>query len=356
MMFRLVFAAFFGFVWSQASRDEGTATPEASVRLRNGFELPLVGLGVGNMAHEEIEGAVRYGVSQGLQLIDTAAASRNSHIIARALAGQPAPAVVLTKVWYTMLGYERTKLSVQQSLRELGRNKLDIVLLHWPRCNDDIPWMRCEEEEQELPSHVKAIGPPPNHDSWRESWRALEELYQTGVIGAIGVSNFDLQDMRALVSMATEPPHLLQGNVWSVVFDPHLMSFLSLHHIHFQAYNVMNILQGKPVPHYQKHSSHAQQAVEKVGVGARVPPSTVILRWLVQQQVSVIPRTANKRHLASNAQAAAIALTELEMATIDHAVETLLRAGADLPMTPELSRWLRDGGLDIDTQTDHGEL
>jgi diketogulonate reductase-like aldo/keto reductase len=54
---------------------------------------------------------------------------------------------ILTKVWYTHLGYERTKHSVYQSLTNLGRDSIDIVILHWPRCNDEIEWMNCDAEE-----------------------------------------------------------------------------------------------------------------------------------------------------------------------------------------------------------------
>ena len=114
---------------------------EAAVGLRtqlsNDYQLPLVGFGIGNLQHDRIEGAVKEVVSQGVALIDTAAASRNEHILRSALVDGGAEVQVLTKVWYTHLGYERTLLSVQESADKLGKQP-DIVILHWPRCNDAI--------------------------------------------------------------------------------------------------------------------------------------------------------------------------------------------------------------------------
>jgi hypothetical protein len=82
------------------------------------WDFPPVGLGVGNMAHDEIDSAISQAVAKGTRLIDTASASRNEHLIARALDVPGGTEVqVLTKVWYTHLGYERTLLSVNDSIQ-----------------------------------------------------------------------------------------------------------------------------------------------------------------------------------------------------------------------------------------------
>ena len=152
--------------------------------------IEFTGLGIGNLQHDRIEPVVKEAVGEGIRLIDTAFASRNEHILAKALksAGEPGDDVnVLTKVWYTHLGYERTKLSVKESAANLGGKYPDIVILHWPRCNDAIEWMNCAGEEQALPEAVKKAGPPPSKDSWKESWRALEEMYTEGLVKVGGL-------------------------------------------------------------------------------------------------------------------------------------------------------------------------
>lgn len=230
-------------------------------------------MGIGNLPHDLIREAVYANFQPGMdvQLVDTAHASNNERILGDAIAsfdneqrkniddGSTANALhrrtrggggivsaeelppihVVTKVWYTHLGYERTKLSVHDSLKELQsahsssasntkpRQIYVHMLLHWPRCNDDIPWMHCEEEELGLPQSVKELGTAPHLDkenAWKDSWKALEDLYiehapkregkksvNEPVIASIGVSNFELEDMKALKDLARIPPHIYQG-------------------------------------------------------------------------------------------------------------------------------------------------
>jgi len=189
----------------------GVTAERPSFKLPSGNILPAVGLGVGNLDAGQIGRVVREGVGKlGIRLIDTAHRSMNEHLIAEALADTPGgkDVLILTKVWYTHLGFERTLLSVEESLARLGRQHLDVVLLHWPRCNDDIPWMHCSAEEEALPPNVKKAGPAPHDKSWRDSWRALEQLSRKGTVKSIGVSNFDLQELQELVSMAEIKPDL----------------------------------------------------------------------------------------------------------------------------------------------------
>ena len=204
--------------------------------LKSGSRIPLVGMGIGNLPHEYISRSVRHDLSLGVRLIDTARKSNNEGILTAAISAwdddvvddggiggdsgersslrssggkmeeereaadvhnddiDDDPIHVVTKVWYTHLGYERTKLSVMESLGELsfpmtknenrrsrgsgrGRRLHVHLLLHWPRCYDDISWMDCVGEEDLLPEYVRDVGSPPHLDkdnAFKESWRALE--------------------------------------------------------------------------------------------------------------------------------------------------------------------------------------
>lgn len=168
-------------------------------QLTSGSSIPLIGAGIGNLPHEEITQVIHNQLGAGVRLFDTARASNNEQILAKAVAsydGQAGalrggsgldPLHVVTKVWYTHLGYERTKLSVEESLADLqldtssGSSHRQIIyvhmLLHWPRCNDNIEWMNCEEEERNLPQRIKDAGPPPHlnkENAFVDSWKALE--------------------------------------------------------------------------------------------------------------------------------------------------------------------------------------
>jgi len=139
---------------------------------------------------------LKLAVGLDVRFVDTAMASRNEALIAQALAGSGLGSAndvhVQTKVWYTHLGYARTQLAVRNSLANFATSPgpPPTVLLHWPRCRNDVPWMRCEEEESELPEEVKAVGPPPHlqpADAWEGSWAALEDAFLAGDVSNIGV-------------------------------------------------------------------------------------------------------------------------------------------------------------------------
>ncbi len=178
-----------------------SSSNQLTFQLKSGSFIPLLGTGIGNLQHEEITQVIHNQLDNGVFLIDTARASNNEMILAEAVAsydgqagalrgggGGSGPGSVLhvvTKVWYTHLGYERTKISVKESLDSLqlaspsgsSRQVYVHMLLHWPRCNDDIEWMNCEEEERNLPQRIKDAGPPPHlnkENAFLESWRALE--------------------------------------------------------------------------------------------------------------------------------------------------------------------------------------
>eukprot|EP00550_Attheya_septentrionalis_P011086 CAMPEP_0198302926 /NCGR_PEP_ID=MMETSP1449-20131203/56624_1 /TAXON_ID=420275 /ORGANISM="Attheya septentrionalis, Strain CCMP2084" /LENGTH=504 /DNA_ID=CAMNT_0044005405 /DNA_START=193 /DNA_END=1708 /DNA_ORIENTATION=+ len=388
------------------------------VRLHNGVHLPLVGVGVGNLAHELIRDVVGSALQSDCRLIDTARASRNDHLVAEAIesgmndvahpivAGThligrtskgdthlPVDAVhVVTKVWYTHLGYDRTVLSVLESLSDLAATasgstiKIRVhVLLHWSRCHDNISWTDCEGEEEALPAYVKEAGPPPHlnkETSWKESWKALEDLYtkhhdngervsieSIGVsnfnltemqellgilealedlytkhhdngervsIESIGVSNFNLTDMQELLHISRIMPHVMQGNVWDVVHDPHLMNFLEENNIVFQAFNVMNGViaqKRKAFNAFLLLIRICEELEQTMQEGTTVLPSMLVLAWLVQRDISIIPRASSSDHQMDNSNSAIMSvpiLSEEQQNRIESAVSALL-LGEDLP-------------------------
>ena len=318
-------------------------------RLRNGLEIPLVGFGVGNQDHELIPGVLEYADRRSannvkpLRLIDTAMKSGNAHILARSTRIASGATMVLTKVWYTHLGYERTKLAVEDELMKYGRPKLDIVLLHWPRCNPKIPWMECDAEEAALPQRVRDAGPA---GSFIASWRALEDLYDEGKIKAIGVSNFKVRDLTMLLSIPNlrTKPHMVQGALWSVLFDPELMALLRREDIFYQAYGVISGTVGKAEPRNdaakRKRWARARRNLQviadargaSIGDAAAVSIAQVIQRWLIQRNIGIVPRATTAPHFDANSAVRTLkALSAREMGEAAVGVEQLVRSVYDLP-------------------------
>eukprot|EP00466_Bigelowiella_natans_P012420 jgi/Bigna1/68348/fgenesh1_pg.6_\ len=348
---------------------------------------------MGNLPHQQIADVFNYFYDDDGKdssnhhnvpfMYDTAAASRNEHLIAQQLSRvtqhleegeeDKEDVFVITKVWYTYLGYNRTILSVRKSLEALSikYGKEDshekpsslrtIILLHWPRCYpaDIVPWMRCEEEEMQLPKEVQAAGPPPHlhpHSAWKESWKALEDLYddQDTPIHAIGVSNFNLHEMQELFAFARIQPHIVQNNVWDVLFNPQLIDHLRKYSIHFQAFNVMNGIFGQHGNRLRDKFPNAMAVLENIArdlsseqrrnnkenkeekkggdnneeYSFSYTAAQVVLKWLtVYEEVSVIPRASNSDHLQQNAPlsiAAIPSMTQKQRNSIREAVSALL--------------------------------
>ncbi|GKY90517.1 hypothetical protein MPSEU_000025400 [Mayamaea pseudoterrestris] len=325
--------------------------------LANNNKIPLVGMGVGNLDHNLIPTLVAEALQddQKTFLIDTARASNNEELVAmgvlRGLSqkklgpGEKIPIHIVTKVWYTHLGYERTKLSVKESFEALApllnNDKLDLhihLLLHWPKCFDNIAWMNCKEDEASLPQYVKEAGPDPtlNPDgAWKESWKLLEDVYLANEypIASIGVSNFHLHDLEAMSSFARIEPHILQVNVWSLLYDSHLVEYCHKHRIHVQVYNSMSstVMQPEAAP---RAFHHIQKVALEISnqTGMNLTPAQVVLAWLIQHGVSVVPRTSKIERVAENSAVVLSnipAFSDLQVETVAHAVEAYL-SGDDL--------------------------
>lgn len=134
-----------------------------TVKLNNGVEMPQLGYGVYQVTPEECERCVADALSVGYRMIDTAQAYHNEEGVGRAVkqSGLKRDDVFLvSKIWISNYGYERAKASIDESLRKLGTDYLDLMLLHQPFCD--------------------RYG----------AYRALEEAYREGKLRAIGVSNF----------------------------------------------------------------------------------------------------------------------------------------------------------------------
>ncbi len=295
---------------------------ELDFTLNNGHKFPAVGLGIGNMQRDRIPGVVGKAMLQhGVQLVDTAMAS-NTDAALRDTRGLQ----VIQKVWYTHLGYGRTKLAVEDMLAGLNGCCDVTMLIHWPRCRDDISWMHCAEEERDLPQRVKDAGPRPAHDAWKGSWQALEEFYAAGKLKNIGISNFELPDLNELLSSCKVVPQLYQGNAWQLWFRPEVLERLREKNVLFQAYNVVNgiVTRGGAAP-------RAYRVLADVARAKNADVGTVVLAALKRRGVATIPRASSPNHLAANApQAVASIALDNDEDTIDEAMKALM-SGRDLP-------------------------
>jgi len=355
-----------------------------TTKLSNGVNFPLVGMGVGNMNPHVVPAIISHGLKddKNIRLIDTAYVSQNEFLVAKGivegvnkLVGGTGTAAaddaeqsegklsqsdekvevhVTTKIWYTHLGYGRTLLAAKESLHNfkdaIDHPNVDLklhVLLHWPRCYDAIPWMDCEGEEANLSSEVKQASRAPHLDpqnAWKESWRALEELVadKSNPIASIGVSNFHRKELEELTSIANIVPHVVETDTWSLLYDPLLIEFCHKNGIHLIAYHLMEgvISKARDAPFATHHLLSVANDITKemrekgwMSEDARaITPAQVVLAWLVQHSISVIPRTTDLYHLQENSASSLIeipAMDDSRVQVVAQSVEALI-TGEDL--------------------------
>ncbi|MGQ3376440.1 aldo/keto reductase [Priestia endophytica] len=280
------------------------------VTLNNGVEMPILGFGVFQMTDpKECEQAVYDALMAGYRLIDTAASYLNEEEVGRAIKRSGVPReelFITTKLWVQDTGYENTKNAFAKSLERLQLDYIDLYLIHQP--------------------FGDVYG----------SWRAMEELYHEGKIKAIGVSNFYADRLVDLITHNEVVPAVNQ--VETHPFNQQVESAKIMEENKVQIESWAPFAEGKNdifqnellVTLAEKHNKSVAQ---------------VILRWLTQRGVVVIPKSVRKERIIENFDIFDFELSQEDMekiATLD-TKESLFFSHRD----PEMVKWLGTRKLDI---------
>lgn len=264
----------------------------SSVTLSNGVQMPWLGLGVFRAGEgQEVEGAVSCALGTGYRAIDTAALYQNERGVGNAIlqSGIPREEIFLTtKIWNPDQGYLSTFRAFEQSLEKLQTTYIDLYLIHWPKGELSV-----------------------------QTWRAMEELYEKGLIRAIGVSNFHIHHLKHLMDQARIRPMVNQYEFHPRLLQPKLLSFCLSHHIRPVAWRPIMEGQVNEIP-------LMQQLAQKYGKS----PVQLALRWDIQKGVVTIPKSVNAQRIIHNAQIFDFELNAEDMARIDQ-LDQGMRMGAD---------------------------
>lgn len=273
-----------------------------TIKLSNGVEMPILGYGVYQVSPEECERCISDAISAGYRLIDTAQAYGNEEGVGDAVrkSGLPRKELfIVTKVWISNAGYERARASIDESLRKLRTDYIDLLLIHQP------------------------------FGDYYGTWRAMEEAYKAGKLRAIGVSNFypdrfiDLAENNEIAPMVNQ--------VETHVFNQQIEAQEIM-----QEYGT-HIMSWGP---FAEGRNNFFSNETLVAVGAKYGKSTaqVALRYLVQRGVIVIPKSVKKERMEQNIDVFDFVLSGEDMETIrrlDRA-ESLFFSHTD----PKTVKWL----------------
>jgi len=269
-----------------------TNRPGDAAILTNGVSMPWLGLGVLRIAEgQTVENTVHWALTTGYRHIDTAAIYGNEIGVGRAIQQSDVSReeiFVTTKVWNRDQGYDQTLAAFEASLNRLNMDYVDLYLIHWP---------------------VK--------DKFKETWRALETIYDSGRARAIGVSNFLVHHLESLLESARIVPMVDQVEFHPYLQQPDLQAFCREHRIQLEAW--------RPIMRGQ-----VNQIPELVELGQKYgkTPVQITLRWMVQQGIVTIPKSEHKERIESNAHIFDFELQSEDLTLID-GLDRHERLGAD---------------------------
>ncbi|SNU07616.1 Aldo/keto reductase [Streptococcus equinus] len=249
--------------------------------LSNGVEMPILGFGVYQVPDlAECERVVSDAISVGYRSIDTAQAYMNEEAVGNAIRKSGIAReefFITTKIWISNYGYEKAKASLDASLAKLQTDYIDLVLLHQPFCD------------------------------YYGAYRAMEEYYKAGKIKAIGISNFAPDRVADLAIFSDVTPMVNQ--VETHVFNQQVNARKTM-----DEYGVQIESWGP----FAEGSNHLFTNETLVAIGQKYHKSAaqVALRYLIQRDVIVIPKTVHKNRMEQNFDVFDFVLTDDDMAEI----------------------------------------
>lgn len=250
---------------------------QGKVKLNNGVEMPGFGLGVYKVEEGyEVENAVTSALQIGYRMIDTAAVYQNEVGVGNAVRQSGidrSDLFITTKVWNDDQGYDETLRAFETSLNKLKMDYVDLYLIHWP---------------------VKG--------KYRDTWKALERLYDEKVVRAIGVSNFHVHHLENLMVVANIKPMVNQIEYHPHLTQPEVKPFCERENIQLEAWSPLKRGQLLNEP-------TIVQLAEKYGK----TPAQIILRWDIQTNVITIPKSVKPERIQENANIFDFALSRDEV-------------------------------------------
>lgn len=251
-----------------------------TVALNNGLQMPRIGFGTNTLGGDVCIRSVADAISAGYRLIDTAHVYGNEEAVGAGIkqSGIDRKELFVTsKLWVDFAGYESTKKAFQTSIDKLGLEYLDLYLIHRPR------------------GDVKG------------SWKAMEELYNAGKIKAIGISNFEPEQLADLMTYAKVKPAVNQIET----------------HVFFQEHKLYDVLKKQAVQHEAwspfaagRNNIFSNPVLAEIAKKHNKTIAQVCLRWHFQRGIVAIPRSQNKAHIIENLNIFDFELDKKDLETI----------------------------------------
>lgn len=281
-----------------------------NVILNNGTEMPILGLGVFQIRDQrECENSVLEAIETGYRMIDTAASYLNEAAVGNAIrkSGVAREYIFITsKLWVQDSGYENTKKAFEISLNKLQSDYLDLFLIHQP------------------------------YGDVHGSWRAMEELYKDGKVKAIGLSNFHPDRVMDIIAFHEVVPAVNQIEINPFHQQMEAQKFLTKNKVQAESWGPF--AEGK-------NGIFNNKLLVTLAAKYRKSVAQIILRWLTQRGVVVIPKSVKKERIKENFNIFDFEIEHTDMSAIV-SLDTKTSAFFD-HRDPEIVKWMGSRKLDI---------
>ena len=248
--------------------------------LNNGLLMPMVGLGVYNISEKETQRVVEDAISVGYRSIDTAAMYYNEKGVGdavRACGIQRDELFITTKICDSCYSREETLRSVSHSMKQLGLDYVDLMLIHWPVGNPTV------------------------------MWHTLEELYEQGMFKAIGISNFYPNTFPKIVNGAKVMPVVNQCETHVFYQQRKMLEYLKPYDVAFEAWSPL--AEGR-------HGIFKNPILCGIGEQYGKTAAQIALKFLIQNDVVIIPKTTHQERMTENIDLFDFELTDDDLRAI----------------------------------------
>lgn len=254
---------------------------QTAKKLANGIDMPIFGLGVYKMTdpQETIE-AITKALEVGYRAIDTASLYHNEEQVGEAIrySGVPREEIfVTTKVWNTDQGFDNTLRAFEVSLKKLDMDYVDLYLTHWPV-----------------------------EGKYTETYRAIERLYDEKLIRVPGVSNHHQRHLEEVLKVAQTPPMVNQIEAHPYLSQEPLRAFCKEHNMAVTAWSPLG-----------RGAVLKDETIVKMGDKYGKTPAQIVLRWHIQNDILVIPKSVTPSRIEENADIFHFELSKEDMQSLN---------------------------------------
>ncbi|PTI42535.1 aldo/keto reductase [Staphylococcus xylosus] len=259
-----------------------------NITLYNGNEMPIVGLGTFRVENnDECAASVKHAIENGYTHIDTAMIYENEDKVGQGIAEGLASTglkrselFITSKLWLDDYGRQNVANAYETSLNKLGLDYLDLYLMHWPGTDEAL---------------------------MIDTWQGMEDLYKNDKVKNIGVSNFNIEHLEALLAQVSIKPVINQVEFHPYLLQSSLNRYLEVQNIHMESWS--------PLMNAQILEDETVNAVAKE-VGKS--PAQVIIRWNIEHGVVVIPKSVTPSRIEENINVFDFALTAEQIEKLDN--------------------------------------